>query len=845
MMQRNSIDRLSGGTLFSLIVQAMRQRTNSQETQIGKIEGVTEETCMKTLLGIMYEPYRSFNGNSLKTNLNLYKKCEISSGAGIPMEDDVLINSFRDGMRNRYFEMLKAMDDFVSKYIEPGKKEWLIYAVLELIYVDDNINPDTELFLITSGKKIVKKDIPANFDYSVASVMLGSWFYIVDNSIPNDSGKGTFERWHKTEKYKKPEFISGIGKDNILGIKLASKKQSIQIEVIPGNSDKSYLLRYAEYISGVKGKYSTSKSYLYRSEPRAFYDFYVCNDVQESVDVAGKNGSWYKPNVIKSVTIEDLLKRQSFLMLCGTAGIGKSMMMQHLMNDAINKYENTGLIPIFVPLKKYDASYRSIEAYVFSHFGVFDETLMEDDLRALLSKGHCLVLFDGLDEIGSSDEKQFELAAESFVDKYNKNVFVVSSRPYTAGASFDRFTTINILPFTKEQAIQLVDKLQFGDENEDLRKSFKDRLKKGMYLTHKSSIANPLLLTLMMMTYDENADVPTKRYLFYSKAFHALAEKHDAKKSAFNRSLSTGLSVDRLKEYLAEFSAKTYRDGEKEFDAEKIERYFSRLKRRKEDIDKNMELNVSDFIDDLTTKVCIMYEENGVYRFIHDSFQDYFCALYFSSQKDKMLRQIGEIFEHNMKNAYDDQAFAMLYDMIPHHIEEYIFFPILSDLFPNGEVSTKGYWKFLKILYPTITYATGEVPERVENNPSSFIYRFIVNLKGLHTEIGNEGMPYHEGHIMKRYYYVISEDGELRLTALDTMSPEEAEGYNISKPDGMLIKVSIEDLLLNPEVFRDIIDFFESSDFALRREYESVYSFMKSINIEDACKEKDLFDYLD
>ena len=40
----------------------------------------------------------------------------------------------------------------------------------------------------------------------------------------------------------------------------------------------------------------------------------------------------------------------------------------------------------------------------------------------------------------------------------------------------------------------------------------------------------------------------------------------------------------------------------------------------------------------------------------------------------------------------------------------------------------------------------------------------------------------------KRYYYVISEDGELRLTTLDTMSPEEAAGYNISKPDGTLVK---------------------------------------------------------
>lgn len=189
MMQRNSIDRLSGGTLFSLIVCAMRQRTNSQETQIGKREGVTEETRMKTLLGIMYEPYRSFNGNSLKTNLNLYKKCEIGSGAGIPIEDDVLINSFRDGMKNRYFEMLKAMDDFVLKFIKPGQNDWLIYAVLELIHGDDNITSDTELFLLTSGKKIAKKDIQSNYDYSLASVLLGSWFYIVDSSIPNDWGE--------------------------------------------------------------------------------------------------------------------------------------------------------------------------------------------------------------------------------------------------------------------------------------------------------------------------------------------------------------------------------------------------------------------------------------------------------------------------------------------------------------------------------------------------------------------------------------------------------------------------------------------------------------------------------
>ena len=92
----------------------------------------------------------------------------------------------------------------------------------------------------------------------------------------------------------------------------------------------------------------------------------------------------------------------------------------------------------------------------FSHFGVFDETLIEEDLRSLLSKGRCLVLFDGLDEIGSSDEKQFELAAESFVDKYDKMFLLCHLVHIRLGYHLTDFTTINILPFTKEQAIQLV-----------------------------------------------------------------------------------------------------------------------------------------------------------------------------------------------------------------------------------------------------------------------------------------------------------------------------------------------------------------------------------------------------
>lgn len=844
---KKEIDRLSGGTLFSLMVHALNPRTNSQETSIGKIGGITEETCMRTLLGIMYKPYETFAGNSLKTNLNLYKQCKEGSGRAIHIEDEVLVKTFSDGMQNSYFDLLKNMEKLVSKYIQPGLKEWLIFAILELIYGDTSIDEAEIFHLIDNGKSITKGDIPKEHSYSTASVLLGAWYYVIGNRVDNEVGKDTFERWHKKEKYRKPVFISEIGVHNILNILLVQKKQPLvaEIEVSDANRDKSHLLRYAEYIAGVKGKYSKTKSYLYRSEPRPFYDFYVCNDVQERVNVAGKNGSWYKPNVIKSVTLDDLLKRSSFLILSGTAGIGKSMMMQHILNDAIKKYEITGLIPIFVPLKKYDASYKNLEEYVFSHFGVFDTSLINDDLRLLLSEGRCLVLFDGLDEVGISDANQFELAAESFVDKYDKNVFVISSRPYSFKDSFDRFTTIDILPFNREQVLQLVDRLQFGEDNSELRNEFKNKLKKGMFETHSSLVTNPLLLTLMMMTYEANADVPTKRYLFYNKAYYALAEKHDAKKNTFKRSLSTGLSVDRLREYLAEFSAKTYRDGETEFDKEKLGRYFSKLKRRQEDIEEHKEINLSDFIDDLKSNICIMYEENGIYRFIHNSFQDYFCALYFSQQKDKMLREIGNLFERRMARVSDDQAFAMLYDMIPKHIEEYIFLPVLQELFGEGVPNDEGYEQYLLTMYPSLVYAHGEVPDIVQNRPISFIYSFIVNANGFHEEIGKCGLPHYKNYIQKQYAYIVTENGELELSLLNELPSGYVEKYGMPDADGVLSKVDTRELFSDREGFRELINEIKKPEFPLYKEYLRAIAYMRNINTEEISQDKDLFDFLD
>lgn len=119
-----------------------------------------------------------------------------------------------------------------------------------------------------------------------------------------------------------------------------------------------------------------------------------------------------------------------------------------------------------------------------------------------------------------------------------------------------------------------------------------------------------------------------------------------------------------------------------------------------------------------------MFYEGGKYHFTHRSFQEYFCAVYFSKQKDKYLQQIGDFFEHKRTRNYTDKTFDMLYDMIPEKIQEYIFEPYLTQLFDECD-SGSGYWTFLEKMYPILYYEKGDTEGCDDNEPQSFLYGFM------------------------------------------------------------------------------------------------------------------------
>ena len=533
----------------------------------------------------------------------------------------------------------------------------------------------------------------------------------------------------------------------------------------------------------------------------------------------------------------------NFILISGTGGLGKSMMMRHLLLDSIKTYKNGDQLPVFIPLKDYSDSYETLSDYVYEKFESLCGDGDEDKYDELLSNGRFLLLFDGLDEIKSDYRKKFEHDLEIFADKFDDNMFVISSRPKGSFIAFHRFTVLDLCPFTKNQAVELIDKLDFRPDEPNIKRQFMEELQTKLFITHREFTENPLLLTIMLMTYEQFADIPSKMHVFYREAYVAMSQKHDASKGAFKRALKTGLTADQFADYLAEFCARTYRDEKFEFTDILFDKYFNEMHEKQKG---PSGVTASDFRDDLVENMCLMYYESGKYHFTHRSFQEYFCAWYFSKQKDKNLEPIGKFFENKRFRQATDKTFSMLYDMIPDKIDEYIFEPFLEALFKECEEG-EGYRTFLRKMYPVLYYDRGEAGDESENEPESFLYDFIIKKENICAYFTGAELPDDEEFLTKEWVYL---DEEYQDPDIDTDSLIEVGEIpfeykcEYGDPDvvGWNYEMDVDHIFSHPRAYEGLIELLENPTFPLKDEYDRVREYLEILRSKKETPGDDLFD---
>lgn len=418
---------------------------------------------------------------------------------------------------------------------------------------------------------------------------------------------------------------------------------------------------YEKYLTKTKSKYCRIKTLIYRRTPRDLYSFYECM------------GLCHEGKTIDTSNVNNVLNIGKKIIISGTGGIGKSTMLKHLF---VNTIENTEYIPVLIELRSFNAlDTKEVSVYDMIYKLLSDNgfNIEKEYFEYSMNSGGYILLFDGYDELNRDKSSKIASEIRCLSDKYSSNYYIVSSRPSDAFIGWNDFSEVTINPLTKEQAISLIKKIDF---DERVKEKFISELERYLFVKYRSFAQNPLLLTIMLLTYENNATIPDNLNDFYELAFSTLFNMHDATKDSFVRDIRTGLGCEDFKKIFAYVCFKSYFANDFEFSDVTLTDY---LHKAQEKFDK-IQFKTSDFQDDLTQSVCMLVKDGLVYHFSHRSFQEYFAAWYTCKLTDDIQTKLLTAKIKESESIFMDNYFPMLFNLQAEKVNKIILLPGIKKL---------------------------------------------------------------------------------------------------------------------------------------------------------------------
>lgn len=420
-------------------------------------------------------------------------------------------------------------------------------------------------------------------------------------------------------------------------------------------------LAFAAYTKNACQKYSKIKTILYRAEPRYIYDFFEIPSLKK------ERGQPFLATDIANVT-----GLSHFLLLRGSGGIGKSTLMKHLYLSAL---KSRSYIPIFLELREINdiGEAYQLDDLLYKKLSTLGSTMKRSCLEYAFQSGSFLFLLDGYDEIHTDRQERFIKCLESFCDRFPDNYYILSSRPCSEFVEFQRFLVLSTLPLTMEQAVSLIRKIDFDAE---IKAQFLEALQQRLYSKHRSFASNPLLLNIMLLTFDNYAEIPEKLHLFYSNAFETLYSRHDATKAGYRREMQSKVSYDDFRKIFSYFCFLSYCQGKYEFSHDELVDTLQSVRELTQ-----VPFDTDKYTYDLESSVCMINRDGLYYQFAHRSFQEYFSAVFLKELSDEKMGQLSrQVIKRDIPRATNDSVFRMLFDMAPQRFENNVLVPLIEEV---------------------------------------------------------------------------------------------------------------------------------------------------------------------
>ena len=401
-----------------------------------------------------------------------------------------------------------------------------------------------------------------------------------------------------------------------------------------------------KYRKSVKDRYNVIRV-MGMSQPTPLRNLYVRVNILEKI-TAGKRLSQediesllqrdqedrLDPAKRKTKTGVEVANSLNKIIVLGKPGAGKTTFLKFLALAAIDNDLRTQHIPVFIGLKDWSDSGKSLLAFIVDQFDICGFPEAKPYVERMLALGKCLLLLDGFDEVTADVERAIR-EIRIFSDKYAANQFVLSCRIAAFNYVFVHFTEVEMADFDDEQIQAFVDSW-FQAEPKMARDCWAE-LTARENAPVKELASNPLLLTLLCIAFDEQLGFPPNRAELYQVAVEALLRKWDSSRRIQRPEVYHALSLRKKESLLSRIAAETFEKGQyalKQIQVEVLIRaYIEHLpEANPEEVDVNSEA----ILKGIEAQHGLLAERaRGIYTFSHLTLHEYFTAKYIVENQHK------------------------------------------------------------------------------------------------------------------------------------------------------------------------------------------------------------------
>ena len=330
------------------------------------------------------------------------------------------------------------------------------------------------------------------------------------------------------------------------------------------------------------------------------------------------------------------------LLILGKPGSGKSTLMKWIALQCDKREPFEDLLPIFIPLKDFGAKPdKTFQQYTLKNYAekklkdINENTVFFEEK---FNTGNVLFLLDGLDEVAAESIRR-EVIAWIQEQAIGANILIITSRfsglHPSQGLHFkENIPVFCIQDFDLEDIEQFLNnwyrniefslsssltEQQISEKAEERYSHLMGVIKNDDYKTLRELAINPLLLTIIAIVHRTRAILPKERHKLYEEALNVMIELWNKA----HKRLDVSFSVNNSLANLSEIAFYLMKNNKRELGKAELNSILpDKIEGRPREF----------FIKEMILKAGLLFESDGLFGFLHLTFQEYLAAYYYTQQ---------------------------------------------------------------------------------------------------------------------------------------------------------------------------------------------------------------------